>query len=170
MYTIYHLKGIIMSMFAGAGNAKASGGVYFKPGKYVVELGKLSQGTARDRIDFAAIEARVIDNDGNPSATSEGTTAAQILKMRGDILDTVLGNLKAFAGACLGIADVNNYVPEDGEDPEEFWVKTLEFLFGPKQPMAGKRIQLNCVNKPTKKGNDFTLHQWGPLLSDEDED
>ncbi len=48
-------------------------------------------------------------------------------------------------------------------DEEKLLAAVIEFMVGGVQPLAGMRLKLVTYNRPTLKGNPFTIHEWARL-------
>ena len=150
-----------MGRFSGLGAIKSNtGGFYFQPGEYTVQILGVKMAKSRKGTDCFIIETEVLEST-NPERP-KGCQPSQVIALKSDILQTALSNVKQFAGAALGIDDPDSYVPDGGQDPDDFWEEALEFLVSDEQPAKGAMLGLSCVNIQTKAGNDFTKHFWKP--------
>jgi hypothetical protein len=150
-----------MGRFSGLGSIRANqGGIFFKQGNYVVEIKKVENRTTR-KGDTFIIETEILESD-NPERPA-GCKPSQVIVFKPDIIETQMGDVKQFIGAVLGIEDADSYVPEDGQDLDSFWEEALEGAIGDDQPCAGVKLRLNCTNRATKAGGNFTKHVWSPL-------
>jgi hypothetical protein len=135
--------------------------VYFLVGTYKVEIEEVKLKTARDGVEVFIISAKVLESTN--SERPAGCKASQVIKLRPDLMDTALSNIKQFLGTAMGIANPDLYVPEDGQDLAEFWEQSFELAVSSDQPLEGLQLGLNCTNKLTKAGKDFTVHNWSML-------
>jgi hypothetical protein len=175
-----------MGRFQGLAAVRTNqGSIYFLAGDYVVDLQEIKFITNRKRTECFIIAGKIVEST-NPDR-APGTVASQVITIREDILATVMGNIKQFAGAVLGIQDPDGYLaeidptiqipeivggvatgrllpdtPQDATD--RFWDESLEAMVHDSQPCKGIRIRLNCTTIKTKEGKDFTKHIWGPTI------
>jgi hypothetical protein len=165
-----------MGRFQGLSGIKTNqGGLFFEPGNYTVDIDEVKFINNRKKVDCFIVAAKVIESD-NPSR-APGCKPSQVITIREDILETCMGNIKAFAGAILGIPDPDGYVAEvdpkiAGDTPEaatdRFWDEALEALVSEAQPAKGIRIKLNVTaieKRDQSKGKYFNRHSWGPIVN-----
>lgn len=161
-----------MGRFAGLAGIKTNqGGLYYLPGDYDVELDEVKLIKARKGTECFIISAKVLTSTNEER--QPGCKPSQVMVLREDILETVMGNIKQFAGAVLGIEDPDSYeaeidpsIPDDTVEAatDRFWDEALELMISDEQPLKGMHIHLNCTNIQTKEKKDFTKHVWGPVL------
>ena len=154
-----------MGRFQGLSGIKTNqGGLYFLDGDYLVELDEVKMIVSRKKQDTWIVSGKVLEST-NPQR-APGCKPSQVIVLKEEILETCMGNIKAFAAAVLGIVDPDAYVPDlkPGETPEtakdRFWDETLEALVSEAQPAKGLKIKLNVTTIKTKAGKDFGKHQW----------
>lgn len=164
-----------MGRFAGLAGIKTNqGGLYFLDGDYDVELDEVKLITPRTPPDCFIVSAKVVKS--TCAERAPGCKPSQVIKMKEAILETVMGNIKQFAGAALGIEDPDSYtvapdpdIPDDTTEAatDRFWDEALEFMISEDQPLRGMVIHLNCSTIITKeKKQPFTKHVWGPVVSE----
>ena len=152
-----------MGRFKGLAGVKTNqGGLYFLEGDYLVELDEVKMIETRKKQDCWVVSAKVLEST-NPQR-APGCKPSQVIVLREDILETCMGNIKAFAAAVLGIENPDAYVPEDGKSVDEFWDSTLESMVADDQPLKGVKIKLNVTQIKTKSDKDFSKHSWGPVV------
>jgi hypothetical protein len=166
-----------MGRFAGlAGIRTNAGGIFYEPGNYLVRLGKIDFKSTR-KGDTFIVETEIVESDC--ATRGPGSKPSYVVVVKREYFETCMGDIKAFAGAVLGIDDVDGYqesiTADDrantplGQDPlvtatNRFWESVLEELVGPTQPCKGMLIRLNCTMRTTEKGKLFTKHVWGPAV------
>jgi delta 1-pyrroline-5-carboxylate dehydrogenase len=161
-----------MGRFAGLGGIKTNqGGLYFLPGDYEVMLEEIKFFLNRKKQDTFVVAAKVLKS--TCSERAPGCKPSQVIILKEDILETVMGNIKQFAGAVLGIGDPDSFVadidpsiPEDTPEAatDRFWEETLESLVSDEQPAKGVVIKLNVTTIKTRENKDFNKHVWGPVV------
>lgn len=152
-----------MGRFSGVGGVTTNqGGLYFLEGDYLVEIDEVKMIQNRKKQDTFIIAAKVLESTNDQR--KPGCKPSQVMVLRSDIIETILANIKQFAGAALEIDDPDNYEPEDGTSADEFWDSTLEYLVSDEQPLKGQKMRLNCSNIKTQAGKDFTKHVWGEVV------
>jgi hypothetical protein len=155
-----------MSHFSGLGETELfEKGVYLTAGgNYELEIVKiLLKETRRSGLGFI-VEFKVIEASGEGGAQhAPGTKATWFQKMTDK--DIAFPAIKQFFVALLDI-DMNdpeakeqfdNQVEEIVEEATEWTPENPDDT----HPLAGERIQCETYTKVTKKGVDFTVHNWG---------
>lgn len=133
-----------MGLFSAVSTANPnSGGVYFLPGNYLVEIMAIKAICSRKNENMYVIEAHIIESDN--SERRPGTQASQVISMKHE---SAPGNIRGFLAAAM-----NTDYKEIGEDE-------AEASFSDVQPLKGTRMQLICVNVKTREGRDYTKHAW----------
>jgi len=143
-----------MGLFAGIKDAQVgSGGVYFQPGKYIVELLKVFVMRGRNKEDFFIAECRVVESDNVKHPV--GHKASWVVKLSQDM---AMGNIKGF------IAAANDIDPHETETVnEEVTEEVVEYAVSDDNPLAGVHVGLQCTTIITKKEKkEFTKHEWSP--------
>jgi hypothetical protein len=142
-----------MGLFDGIGDAQVGqGGVYFLPGSYLVEVVRCFTLKSRKREDLFIAECYIHESD-NPDR-KPGSKASWVVNFK---QDAALGNIKGFIAACLGVSPSNTKAVDETVD-----IEACELAVDGENPLAGTMLRLWAVNKITKSGNDFTLHNWEP--------
>ncbi len=162
-----------MGRFRGlAGIRTNQGGLYFLPGDYTVDINEVKFMESRKRKEVFIIGGTVVESTNAERAP--GCKPSQVITIREDIFATVMGNIKNFAGATLGIDDPDAFVAPSAQGLEgealteamdKFWDDFIELLVADDNYAKGMRLRLNCVNIQTKEKKDFTKHVWGARLS-----
>jgi hypothetical protein len=138
-----------MGLFSGIENAKATeGGNYLKPGLYDVEVVRITTGQTRKKVDFFAADLRVIGSN-NPDHRA-GEVVNWFVGMD---KEPSLGNIKAFAVACLS--------SEGPIDPASITEQVMNGLVEKGgEAVAGARLKVQVTLVDTKGGNKFSKHLW----------
>ena len=148
-----------MGRFSSLANVRTNqGGLYFLAGDYDVELDEVKLIDTRKGQEAFIISGKVLTST-NPDR-APGCKPSQVMVLKTEILETVMSNIKQFAGAALGIEDPDDYEPEEGKTLEEFWDETLEAIVSDEQPLKGVKIHLNVSMIKTREGKDFSKHVW----------
>lgn len=131
-----------MGLFGKIKEAKSSGGgIYFLPGKYLLECRVNKTGKTREDRPFFVAEFTILESS-NPERPV-GTSVAYMV-MLDKYLETALGNVKQYVSALFGI-------PEEEVDEAG-----VEELVAAANPGAGIQVRAVASNTKTKKGGDFT--------------
>lgn len=131
-----------MGLFSKIGEAKSnSGGVYFLPGKYELEVRANKTGKTRENRPFFVAEFTIISST-NPERPA-GTMVSQMVMLDKNI-ETALGNIKGYVAALFGMEEKD--VDEAG----------VEQLVAADNPGAGMKIKAVASNIKTRAGKDFT--------------
>ncbi len=150
-----------MGLFAGIDEAQVgSGGVYFQPGKYVVELLKVFVMRGRNNVDFFIAECRVVESDNEKHPV--GHKASWVVKLGQEM---AMPNIKGF------IAAANEIDPHDDETVNaEVKAEVVEYAVSDDNPLAGIHVGLQTTIIITKKEKkEFTKHEWSPVDQPETE-
>lgn len=141
-------------LFDNIREAKVSNsGVYFLPGLYRVKITECKMIESRKKVDMIVVEAMILESD--VPTRKPGTKAAWVLNMT---IDAAMGNFKGFLAAAMG------QDPSDEEEVDKLVTKEAALrAISDENPLEGVELRLVCVNKVTKEGKDFTLHQWSPV-------
>lgn len=168
-------------IFGGVADAKVNKtGNYFLtrsdggPGRYMVEIQCCKTITSqRDRTLFAVIEGRV--KASTVPEVKVGDERTQLIE-----IGTTMGpiNLRKFVAAALGVDpygkhdDVTIAIERAGSDllGRRATVEAVcEWIFGDENPLgvskpgeSGVEVGLETKSTKTKKGSDFTVHEWHP--------
>jgi hypothetical protein len=141
-----------MGVFSGIENAKSTeGGNYLKPGVYDVEVVRLSTGKTRKGVDFFAADFKVLGSN-NPDHRV-GDIANWFV---GFDKEPALGNVKAFAVACLS--------SEGAVDPATITEKVMESLVDKGgEAVVGTQLKVQVTLVDTKGGGKYSKHLWFPI-------
>lgn len=126
---------------------------FFLPGNYKVQIAgvKLWE-SKKDNSDLFIIRGKLVESD-NPEL-KPGTVCSQVIKISGNA--SALGNIKAFVAAALGVdRDDEEAMAEIDEESVLQAIKEDSFV--------GLVLGLRCSQVKTKKGGDFTVHNWSNL-------
>jgi hypothetical protein len=140
-----------MGLFSGIENAKATeGGNYLKPGLYDVEVVRVATGQTRKKVDFFAADLRVVGSN-NPDHR-----AGEVVNwFVGFDKEPALGNVKAFAVACLS--------SEGPIDPASITEEVMNGLVEKGgEAVAGTRLKVQVTLVDTKGGGKYSKHLWFP--------
>lgn len=138
-----------MGIFSGIEDAKATeGGNYLKAGVYDVELVRLTTGKTRKSVPFFAADLRVLGSNNPDHRIGE-----LVNWYVGMDKEPSLGNIKAFAVACLS--------SEGQIDPESITEKVMEGLVDKGgEAVVGTRLKVQVTLVDTKTGGKFSKHLW----------
>lgn len=135
-----------MGMFgqAVAGAQATEGGVWWLPGKYLVQIDACKVITSRKKELLFIAEG---DNlESNNEQRPVGQRCSWIVKISSDAGP---GNIKSFIAALYG------------ERPESITEEVADMIVDEKQnPANGRLVQLDVVIIKTKAGTDFSKHRW----------
>lgn len=145
-------------LFSGFNSAQptGSGGAYLNPGhEYLLEVRKVQFYQGRNG-DYLIVEFRV--HESNDHSRPAGSTASWLVKWGTDM---TFPNYKAFLSAVNGIdpGDTARVAAEITEDVAAFAISDA-------QPLTGKLVECAVVAVKTKKGDDFSKHNWRPTGRD----
>lgn len=138
-----------MGIFAKIDEAKAtSGGNYMKPGVHDVEVVRLTVGKTRKGVDFFAADFRILGTNCPDHRIGEITNW-----FVGMDKDAALGNINAFAVACLS--------SEGAVDPSGITEAVMEGLVEKGgEAVAGTRLKVQVTPVSTQSGGTFSKHLW----------
>jgi hypothetical protein len=161
-----------MGLFAGIDEATPTkGGVYFQPGKYIVEIAavKTIKSQREKNKDFFVIETEVIASDHTAQANGlkAGSKPSQAIDM-GNIM--AIPNVKGFVAAVSGVhpdaTDLNTQIVAvwQGLTGAVLNVKQItERIIAGDNPCGGVRLFAEAVEIKTRGGEPFTKINWAPL-------
>lgn len=115
---------------------------YLTPGKYVLEIEKVTDGTTRKGKDFFAVDLSVLESSSEDFA--EGDSVSWFVTITG--VDSAMGNIRSFLEAALCCDDVTG--------------DTVEEALSEEQPLTGITLRAEALNVLTRAGNDFTAVNW----------
>lgn len=155
--------GINFELTKTLGTARAGkGGEYFTPGyNYKVVIEKCVWKKARSRDEFVIVDCQIVESDC--PTQKPGRKPAYMINMSkdpgaGNLADFLRFALAAFAKQSEGV-DID---PND----DEYWKDVLEdratlrAVLEEEQMLVGTELYLYTKPIKTKKGGDFTIHQW----------
>ena len=145
----------------GNADVKSSlGGNYLKPGgRYLLEIAPGDKGNPAVQLkeglqnggDAFIARLLVIEAVGG-DVNTPGTEASFFQKLeQGQNFKSQLGNVKAFAAALFGIAE------------EEVDFAGITALLKSPEKVVGRRVVCQTAQIKTKRGSDFTKHNWSPV-------
>ena len=135
-----------MGLYDNVGDAQtSSGGQYFKPGQYRMQVQSVSEVTSRKGVPFFVVESTVLRT--NCSEYKPGATISWLVNMTSD---WALSNVKEFAQAVAG--DMRAQV--SGSD--------IEDMLKPEQPAAGMEVDVDAIVRTSRAGNEWTQARWRP--------
>lgn len=120
----------------------SEGGVYWEPGKYLVEIDIVKIHEGRNG-DFFIVEAYNLESSNSDRPV--GDRCSWVLNVNSD---PAPGNIRGFLAAVLGVN-----VKEIGED--EF-----EDSVADDNPLNRELVRLEVAIVPTKRGGEFSKHRW----------
>lgn len=138
-----------MSDFAGIETAKTSDRLpNLAPGcSYLLTVKSNKKFRSRKGEVFFAAEF-TIDESIGPNANAPGTDASWLVKMTGN--DSALGNIKGYVAALIK------------EPVTKVTAGMCDELVADANPAAGTKVRVTTMLVQTKKGTDFTLHNYSP--------
>lgn len=141
-----------MGVFSGIENAKATeGGNYLKTGVYDLEVIRLSVGTTRKGVPFFAADFKVLGSNNPDHKPGE-----VVNWFVGFDKEPALGNVKAFAVACLS--------SEGAVDPATITEKVMESLVDKGgEAVVGTQIKCQVTLVDTRGGGKYSKHLWFPI-------
>lgn len=124
-----------------------------KPGRYLVEVQKVKEGTTRPpkNAGFFVVEMKVHES----SDLKEHPLKSAMTWMTMMDKDAALGNIKHFVAAAGNVEE------------SEVTVDMCKFAVSEDNPLAGVFMQVDAVMVKTKAGKDFTRVQFTYLADDE---
>lgn len=149
-----------MSIWDKITEAKATGGgVYLKPGSYLVRVDRVEQNRSRKHEDMFIVEMTIaLSNNALHPAGSRPSWVCNLTKH-----ESAMGNVKGFAATLFGIDPSDEATVNAQIVPH-----VMAALCGPAQPKRGTILSVTVTEVPTKKaGGVFSKHQWaavGPEL------
>lgn len=143
-----------MSIFAGIENARSTeGGNYLDVGVHEVEIMRLTTGKTRKGVPFFAADMKILGTNSTKHRIGEVANF-----FVGFDKDAALGNVKAFAVACLSI--------EGPIDPSTITQPVMDGLVEKGgEAVVGTRLKVQVTQVPTKSGGTYSKHLWFPLAT-----
>ena len=136
-----------MGIFDGIENVAAEGTSsrqYYEPRNYLVNIYKVFLHEKRlGGLKLFIAETTVVESDNPTIKSGDKRNWVQSLA-----LPSALYRIKSFIGSAL-----QTHSPIDAA--------YCELVVGPQNPLAGTKVRLTCINKPTQTGKQFTQHMWG---------
>lgn len=135
------------------------GGVYFKPGNYVVRVHRCKELVTRAKDEAFIAECEVLDSD-NPEC-AVGQRPALYIEKNSAYPTLWLGNVMDFVRAAMASMAVQN--GDEAPPPEsiELTKEVAEAVTGEDNLLAGSILMVHAYNTKTKgKGADFTRFEW----------
>lgn len=159
-----------MGLFANVADAEVSqGGVYFRPGLYVVEVKQVkTQRSSRNNKDYFIVECEV--QQSTCDELEAGRKASQVID-----INNIMGppNIKAFVAAASGIDPA---APDVNSQLQAVWAELTgaelsieeicERAVANDNPLEGVEMFLEATEIRTRAGNPFTKHFWSPLTDE----
>jgi hypothetical protein len=127
----------------------SSGGVYWEPGKYLVQIDVVKVHEGRKGADFF-----VVEGDNLESSNPERPAGARCSWVFNTAQDAAPGNIKSFVAAALSC-------PADDVDDD-----VIEEVLSAENPLNGKIVRLQVVLTETKSGGEFSKHNWQPVTEE----
>jgi hypothetical protein len=138
-------------MFSAVQGASVNGGgIYFKAGRYKVEILAVKSILSRKNENLFVVETEIKESDC--ADLRPNTKCSQVINLSKH--DSAPGNIKAFVAAALDISPTSEEVN---------WEELCDVVCTDANPLKGTMMTLICANTKTKAGGDFTLHQWSLL-------
>jgi hypothetical protein len=127
-------------------------GQYLLPGRYQLEIIRCIPKKTRAGADAFIAEFKVLESD-NPEITVGGTRSWY--QATGD-------QAIAFPALMEFLQAVLNPSPEEEEEFKDSCEDTMDAAISEENALGGSLVEVECYNKKTNKGNDFTVHIWKP--------
>lgn len=141
-------------LFAEIGAAKGGDYRYFRPGRYIVDLGKIQ---LKDTDDGPKWIVETTVRESSDPTISPGTSVSWVLKLYGPTKKSALAEVASFVRNIEGL-------PETTSEAKMAAAVAL-VADEEKQPFMGRRVELVC--DPPKPGKQFVKHHWGRLTDGE---
>lgn len=137
----------------------SSGGVYFEPGNYLVEVTLCKRGKTRQQKPFFVAETIILLSD-NPRRRPGSRCSWMVMLDNPE--SPALGNVRQFC-ATASTAATGETVPLSAMKKAE----VLEIV-SERNPLAGVRLRASAHNIETKKKAEFTVVDWSVGLPGDD--
>jgi len=162
-----------MGLFKGIRESKGTeGGIYFKPGNYVVKVERCKEGKKRNGTPFFVAECLILKTDVKDDDQMLPGRHAAFFVQFADYPELSLGNVGDFmtVGMQSWFLQHNETVPEGffgtGDTPRVDEV-TADEIVSEENTLSGTIMSLEAYNKPTKENKPFTRHRWSTLRNHE---
>lgn len=137
-----------MGVFSKVNNASVNGGgVYFLSGSYRVRIAAVKSIISRQGENLFVIECDILESD--VPERRPNTKCSQVINLSKH--ESAPGNIKAFMAAALD------------ESADNITENECELAVSDQNPLEGTIMRLVCTTTKTKRGTDFTLHQWSHI-------
>lgn len=156
-----------MGLFSKVADAKVhEKSAHLVPGLYRVKItGCKPQTSSQNAKTYAIVEMEIVTSSAPQFRL--GMSASQVIDMTG-IMGPV--NVKKFVAAFSGIEsddpEINDKIVKLWKDATDGRIGDVEdacdLMFSDDSPAIGEEMDLECVLTKTRKGTDFTLHNWKP--------
>jgi hypothetical protein len=123
------------------------GGIYWLPGRYLVEIDTVKLFESRKGKDLFIVVGKNIESDNEERPI--GSKPSWVVSLD---QDAAPGNIKGFFAAVLGV----NHTDLGDDDWQKVWSRATD----EDNPLCGFVAKLECVMIKTRAGNDFTKHTW----------
>jgi hypothetical protein len=140
------------------GAESTQGGLYFKPGNFLVQVQRCKEFKDQQKHDIFIAEFKILDSDSDNPNLQVGAEPTFYVDMDGKWPKLALGNVADFMRA--GLSSLAAQHEEDVPATIELTKEIGESVTGAENLLTGVLLQVNCYNKPTKAGGDFTMHKW----------
>lgn len=147
-----------MSIFNGANDPSIPVGynrAYFTPGHYRVKIESLKAKDAKDTFKGKPVFIAELIVVASDNGTPPGAVYGWVQSITGETARAAFASLKEFFAAIYN----DPTLKEIGGDFE----KHLDMACSEANPYHGIQLDLVCFVRKTKAGNDFTVHNWKPL-------
>lgn len=133
--------------------SSTQGGLYFKPGNYLVQIQRCKMITTRDKHEAFIAEFKVHESDN--AELPINSEPALYIDMDGKFPESALGDVKEFMEAGL-----SSLAKQHGVHVEEATPQLAKAITEEENLLAGAWLSVNAYNKLTKSGGDFTRFKW----------
>lgn len=136
------------------------GGLYFKPGNYLVQIQRCKMITTQQNHEAFVAEFKVIETDVEDPNLKPGAEPSYFVDMDGKYPELALGNVADITRA--GLASLACMHGEEHPPIEqiELTKEVGKAVTGKDNLLAGVYLSVYAFNKPTREGNDFTRFKW----------
>lgn len=136
------------------------GGLYLKPGNYLVQIQRCKMIETRDKNNAFIAELKVAWTDTDDRDLQKGSEPSVFVNMDGKYPDVALGNVNDIVRA--GLASMAAQHGQEHPPLKDIPLnkEVMKKVTGAKNLLAGVYLEVYAFNKPTREGKDFTRLKW----------
>ncbi len=137
------------------------GGLYFKPGNYLVQVQYCKMIKTQQQHEAFVAEFKIVATDQNDPNLQVGAEPSYFVDMDGKYPDLALGNVADFIRA--GLVAASHQAGDEAVpsvDDIELTTDIGKAVTGEENLLAGTFLHAYAFNKPTREGKDFTRFRW----------